>query len=259
MKNNQVSFWARNIQYRTESHNGTEYIVPVSEQTYLYNPLENEYGLLSDALNLGRNLTENDTGQKECVLDFVRKYGLLGIMTDITDSDFDSNEQVIIHKNIFTESGIVSTSDVAKQFFPCDEVDILRPLEFKLGFKSRDTIYNKMFLNGWQYSEPLEWLAKYFKYLYNFMTADKNELENFNKPRLTYKIDVQREINLVCEYVSLKAVIDFAFSKAVTDKRKPLRYCKHCGKIFYAGDVRSEFCSPRCRNQFNVYKSRAKH
>lgn len=57
MKNNQVSFWARNIQYRTESHNGTEYVVPVSEQTYLYNPLENEYELLSDALNLGRYLT----------------------------------------------------------------------------------------------------------------------------------------------------------------------------------------------------------
>ena len=58
---------------------------------------------------------------------------------------------------------------------------------------------------------------------------------------------------------AMKAIIDFAFAKAVTDKRKPLRYCKHCGKIFYAGDVRSEFCSPRCRNQFNVYKSRAKH
>ncbi len=259
MKNNQVSFWARNIQYKIEIWNSTEYVVPLSEQMYLYNPLENEYELLSDALNLGRNLTENDTGQKECVLDFVRKYGLLGIMTDITDSDLDSNEQVIIHENIFTESGIVSTSDFAKQFFPCDEVDILKPLEFTLGFKSRNSIYNKMFLNGWRCSEPIEWLIKYFKYLYNFMTADKNELENFNKPRLTYKIDAQREINLVCEYISLKAVIDFAFAKAVTDERKPLRYCKHCGKIFYAGDVRSEFCSPRCRNQFNVYKSRAKH
>lgn len=259
MKNNQVSFWARNIQYRIESHNNTEYVVPIIEQTYLYNPLENEYGLLNDALNLGRYLTENDTGQKENVLDFVRKYGLLGIMIDITDSDLDRNEQVIIHENIFMESGIVSTSNFTKQFFLFNEVDILRPLEFKLGFKSRDTIYNKMFLNNWQYSEPLEWLIKYFKYLYSFMTAEKKELDNFNKPRLTYKIDTQREINLVCEYVSLKAVIDFAFAKAVTDERKLLRYCKHCGKIFYAGDVRSEFCSPRCRNQFNVYKSRAKH
>lgn len=259
MKNNQISCWARNMQYQIEIHKGTEYIVPVSEQTYLYNPLENEYGLLSDALNLGRYLTENDTEQKENVLDFVRKYGLLGIMTDITDSDLDSNQQVIIHENIFTELGISSTSDFVRRFFLCGEVDILKPLKFTLGFKSRNPIYNKMFLNGWQYSEPLEWLIKYFKYLYNFMTAEKNELDNFNKSRLTYKIDTQREINLVCEYVSLKAVIDFAFAKAVTDERKPLRYCKHCGKIFYAGDIRSEFCSPRCRNQFNVYKSRAKH
>ena len=259
MEKNQISCWARNMQYQIEIRNGTAYVVPVSEQTYLYNPLENEYELLSDALNLGRYLTENNMNHKEYVLDFVQKYGLLGIMTDITDSDLDSNQQVMIHENIFTESGIVSTSDFVKQFFPFNEIDILKPLDFMFGFKSRSPIYNKMFLNGWQYSEPLEWLIKYFKYLYDFMTAEKKELDNFNKPRLTYKIDTQREINLVCEYVSLKAIIDFAFAKAVTDKRKPLRYCKHCGKIFYAGDVRSEFCSPRCRNQFNVYKSRAKH
>lgn len=66
MKNNQISCWARNIQYRIESCNGSEYVVTVSEQTYLYNPLENEYGLLSDALNLGRYLTENEGKKSTC-------------------------------------------------------------------------------------------------------------------------------------------------------------------------------------------------
>ena len=44
----------------------------------------------------------------------------------------------------------------------------------------------------------------------------------------------------------------------ITDPAQPIRQCKHCGKIFYREDLRMEFCSPQCRNRFNVYKSRKK-
>ena len=32
--------------------------------------------------------------------------------------------------------------------------------------------------------------------------------------------------------------------------------CRHCGKYFYREDVRSAYCSRRCRNQYHVYRSR---
>ena len=116
-----------------------------------------------------------------------------------------------------------------------------------------------MFLRKYRYCEPLEWVKKYFEYLYSFTISKESKLTEFIPPRLTYKIDNRNGLNLLCEYDSLKAMIDLAFAKAVTDDKKPLRTCKHCGKLFYAKDIRSEFCSARCRNQYNVYKSRAKH
>jgi len=34
--------------------------------------------------------------------------------------------------------------------------------------------------------------------------------------------------------------------------------CKHCKKAFVASRKGNEFCSQKCKNQFNVYKSREK-
>ena len=45
----------------------------------------------------------------------------------------------------------------------------------------------------------------------------------------------------------------------LTDEKSSLKVCKHCGNAFAAGRLNSVFCSGRCKNQYNVYKSRAKH
>ena len=37
-----------------------------------------------------------------------------------------------------------------------------------------------------------------------------------------------------------------------------LKVCKHCGKAFTATRSNMEFCSPQCKNQYNVHKSRVK-
>ena len=44
----------------------------------------------------------------------------------------------------------------------------------------------------------------------------------------------------------------------VTDEKSTLKVCKHCGSVFVAGRPNSIFCSGKCKNQYNVYKSRAK-
>lgn len=181
-------------------------------------------------------------------------------MTDIVNSDIDDNGKVIIQKNIFTQQGIVSSRELFAIFFPCDTADILlEPQKPKFRLQNRKPVYTKMFLRKYRYAEPVEWVEKYFKYLYFFMMSENEKIYTFNSPHITYIIDLHNEPKLVCSYASLKAFIDLSFMKAVTDKRKPLLYCKHCGNVYYAKDLRSEFCSPRCRNQFNVYKSRARN
>ena len=47
------------------------------------------------------------------------------------------------------------------------------------------------------------------------------------------------------------------FRMAVDDDQ-PLRLCKHCQKVFLGSRSNAAFCSPRCKNQYNVYKSRSK-
>ncbi len=48
------------------------------------------------------------------------------------------------------------------------------------------------------------------------------------------------------------------FSFMLTDEKSSLKVCKHCGDAFVASRPNSVFCSSRCKNQYNVYKSRAK-
>lgn len=52
--------------------------------------------------------------------------------------------------------------------------------------------------------------------------------------------------------------VQMMFSFMLTDEKTALRSCKHCTKVFAAKHPNVAFCSPRCKNQYNVYKSRAK-
>ena len=58
--------------------------------------------------------------------------------------------------------------------------------------------------------------------------------------------------------IELSLGIQMMFSFLLVDGEKPLRLCKHCQKVFLSSRSNSAFCSPRCKNQYNVYKSRGK-
>jgi len=53
-------------------------------------------------------------------------------------------------------------------------------------------------------------------------------------------------------------MIETVYAVMVSQTDTTLRMCRHCGKAFIAAHGRSEFCETKCRNQFNVYKFRAK-
>ena len=60
------------------------------------------------------------------------------------------------------------------------------------------------------------------------------------------------------DFHSLLLGVQMMFSFLLVDGEKPLRLCKHCQKVFLSSRSNSAFCSPRCKNQYNVYKSRGK-
>lgn len=63
---------------------------------------------------------------------------------------------------------------------------------------------------------------------------------------------------LVWDFHSLLLDTQMMFAFMLTDEEKPLRLCKQCMKAFIAGRPSAVFCIPRCKNQYNVYKNRAK-
>ena len=73
-----------------------------------------------------------------------------------------------------------------------------------------------------------------------------------------YRIALLDKPTIIWDFRSLLLGVQMMFSFMLTDEAKPLRVCRHCDKVFIAGHPNAAFCSPRCKNQYNVYKSRAK-
>ena len=57
---------------------------------------------------------------------------------------------------------------------------------------------------------------------------------------------------------SLKQALDMAFGFMLCSEQNPIKICKHCGKAFTAPNPKTEYDTFSCKNQENVYKSRAK-
>ena len=128
------------------------------------------------------------------------------------------------------------------------------------------------------YSECLVWIMHYARTLYQTFEAIENyskvedaytkqlydnRIKSFNPSKIACKILMgnKKEDKPVIEwnFNSLKLAIDTMFALNETTERKTVKMCKHCGKPFSSENLKAEYCSPQCRNQANVYKSRAKN
>ena len=128
-----------------------------------------------------------------------------------------------------------------------------------------------------EYAEPYEWVAQQFKdwaftlttafFYYNdydFMGEDERGLHRkamaaFGGIAPTYHIELLDKPTIYWDFHSLLLGIQMMFSFMLVDGEQPLRLCKHCQKVFLGSRSNAAFCSPRCKNQYNVYKSRGKN
>ena len=128
-----------------------------------------------------------------------------------------------------------------------------------------------------QYAERYDWLAAQFKdWAFHLLTSffyyeDNASLKDEAKKTLhmsmaafggmapTYHIALFDKPTIVWDFHSLLLGIQMMFSFMLTDEDSPLRLCKHCQKVFAASRQSNLFCSPKCKNQYNVYKSRKKN
>lgn len=127
-----------------------------------------------------------------------------------------------------------------------------------------------------EYAERYDWLVTQFKdWAFTFVSSflyyeDYDKVDEttrdlyrqgmaaFGGVAPTYHIALLDRPTIVWDFHSLLLGVQMMFSFMLTDEKMTLRSCKHCTKVFAAKHPNAAFCSPRCKNQYNVYKSREK-
>ena len=290
------SSWVRYNEYEIKkADDGKQYIKPAPKsKPSIYDPLKDVESLVVDALNVGMLLMgrKSEKTVQSAVMEFVHKYGLLGFMTALpTTPQFIEYEAVYLPKNHFIKDETMSTEDYLSLFFPFEQLDFHKHgIESSWNFDSRNTDRKMIalamtFSNEPQamsmsfqreYAENYDWLLTQFKdwaftfvssYLY-YEDYDKIDETTRNLYRQgmaafggiapTYHIALLDKPTIVWDFHSLLLGIQMMFSFTLTDEGNPLRACRHCNKAFIAGHPNAAFCSPKCKNQYNVYKSRGK-
>lgn len=242
-----------------ENKKGERVAVPArNAQLETYDPIENAEQILTALLNTGRSMKEATPKKaEELILAFVNRYGLLGAIAELPQNkDFYNHELVFLDDNLFMASGIMTTEDFEELFFSTGKPKITK------SFKLTDYIKSK------NYSEPITWIAEYIHELYEILllsvkyrtepNAVSFLLNDRLKTNIRYRLTVTDRIQMQYEFHSLMGILIYTMANLLSSDGSPLKICKHCQKAFISHNKRAEFCSERCRNQFNVYKSRAK-
>ena len=139
-------------------------------------------------------------------------------------------------------------------------------------FTDRETAVNMSFQRN--YAESYEWVkTQFLDWALLFTTASlyyENSFEDkdkelyqqmmtvFSTNSPTYHIKLLDKPTLVWNFGSLAIATQMLLSLSMTDDKTPIRLCKHCTKAFIPTRPNALFCSSKCKNQYNVYKSRAK-
>ena len=285
--------WIRysGYEYKT-ADDGTLYItVSGGAEPKMYRPMQEAEQLVTDAVNVGLAAMHKAPEEelKESVLGFVKKYGFLGFMTALpTTADFITYESVYLPKNHFIKEESLPTEKYLSYFYPFDKLDFRKKsVESGWSVTDREGIAITMAMGNApqavamelqkEYAEMYDWILKEFTDLaFTFMTSFlyyldydtineqtrslyRQGISAFGGISPTYRIALEKDAPIIVwDFHSLLVMAQMCFSFMLTDKDSDMRLCKHCNKAFVASRKGNEFCSQRCKNQYNVYKSREK-
>lgn len=289
------STWVRYSEYEwKQAENGKLYLTACADaQPTVYDPLKEYQQLVLDALYIGRlgmKQDQDDTEIQAEIKAFAEKYGLFGLMTALpTTPSFMDYEAVYLPKNRFIKKETMSTEDYLNLFFPFDKLDVVKHgveslwniegdnmmMALAMTMSNRPLAVNMSFQR--QYSESYEWMKQIFTdwafnattvFLYyndydkldeDYKQLMRQSIRAFDGNAPVYHIELLEQPTLVWDFHSLLLGIQMMLSFMLTDKNNPMKVCKKCSKFFVASRPSAVFCSPRCKNQYNVYKNRAKN
>ncbi len=275
-------------EYEIKVINNIKYVVPKFDSNSYMN-----YGLISfddyeendkpliDFINLGKLSLENEKEIDSLLLDFVNQYGILGLIHNLPINRYYTLDKKVLLKEFNNVTGkeyydCFNTMDILdyfKIFFPTASKDEIKELIEKSNklicqhsmekFITPDL--NELYYKNEKYYEQVDMIVNYAQMLYNIL----KELKKDNGENIYHSLIEKLESNHIrtnLEYNgitihvrSLKEYIDEDFKLFAIEEKKYLKLCKHCGKAFTAPNPKTEYDTFSCKNQENVYKSRARN
>ena len=277
-----------------ETDKGEVYICPTKDATInIYKAFNVMNEMLPEILNIGRLIGEEASKKVDdsarinaLILVFVRKYGLLGAMNYFPyNEDFlNQNKVYLPDENPISPKAVLSANDYIRLFLPFATED-----DFEINIQKGTTLINykqevpiTMFIKRDMrfdiafskfYCEKLEWFKNYasqiyayFYFINRYYETDDIDLKAIHQKAVSAFIAKGMKFGLTLfetpkiewDFNSLIATIDTIFGFMVSGDDCPIRACKHDSVVFYAKNPKAAFCSTACRNQYNVYKTRAK-
>lgn len=290
-KSNSPYSYMRYGNYEGKYKGKEQYLVPnpngIINIRDLYDMFSKMDSILVDLLNMGRMCLADDDERTKfaSAYFFVKQYGLLGFMVDIPiNTDFMLMDEVTLKEdNFISKNCVMKTKDYFELFFPfatngemsytvTNGKVVIESTFYLQEMLQQSSLSNQLIYSNF-YCEKVDWIVDYAKKMYSIFKKifDKqnNDVQKFNIEDDVIKYyfsGVPYEINMYGKKTeiswqpnSLKQAIDLSFGFMICSEKNPLKICKHCGKVFYAKNPKAEYCSPQCRNQANVYKSREKN
>lgn len=289
--------WVKYDNYEIVKYDNEFYIQPSADSDYeIYDPFDYSKDLLVDFLLIGREarlsysrsdiyceLLSAEKNFQDMVLNFVKKYGLLGDITYAPlNNTFVTEKKVYLQKPYNVQS--ISLEEYISPFFKSvNNIDFNKTLTqedlfnlygnnnpyLELGI---DNIYGLAFSK--KYSEKIAFIITYARLLYDvFSDTEKylaeddldkktiyaNLVSDFRPFGIGFELDLKDKAILHWNFNSLKQAIELILALNETNDRKEVKICKHCGKPFIAKNLNAEYDTPSCRNVANVYKNREKN
>ena len=276
-------------EYEIKVINDIKYVVPKIDNTInmsnytviSFDDYEENDKPLIDFINLGKLSLENEKEINSLLLNFVNQYGLLGLIHNLPVNRYYTLDTKVLLKEFNNVSGIewydaFNTMDILdyfKIFFPTASKEEIKELIEKSNklicqhsmekFITPDL--NELYYKNEKYYEQADMIVDYAQTLYKILKELKKENKEYIDYYLIQKLESNHirtnlEYNGITIHVrSLKEYIDEDFKLFAIEEKKYLKLCKHCGKAFTAPNPKTEYDTFSCKNQENVYKSRARN
>lgn len=251
--------WKKSNQYQIINYANEDRIHRAENSTLTEYRLVDTKDVLLAALRVGKVIQETGDGEPE-MMAFFETHGLLGFFQDLAAEAKSMslvNMMVPLRLNPYIAQESLPLREYLNNFFPDAMSEFLVNDQENLVLQQQRSVSSLM-----SFGEPLSWTKLFFQQLYKtFSDGLRGELiALYSSPaKLRYRLEeFGAEPHLVWEFPSLKSVLEYSLFEAFADKLNPYRECKRCGKVFYAQNRQSEFCSVSCRNVYNVYKNREK-